>query len=93
MKKIRISKRNGQKVFEAFPFDAYIGQIHGKGRKYGYYIQLARGTTNLNKEVKRHTFKTKAEAEKVILNWMRAKLKEYEAKEELKKLRYGKKWR
>jgi len=91
MKKIKVTNQAGRnKVFRAFPFDAYIGEIYGQGRKYGYYIQLARGTQNLNKEVKRKTYKTKAEAEKVIRRWLKAKLAEYEAKEELKKLRYKK---
>lgn len=93
MRKIKVSYRQGQKIFEAFPFDAYIGQVYGKGRKHGYYIELARGTTNLNREVKKHTFKTKAQAEKVIRKWLRAKLAEYDAKEQLKKLRYGSKRR
>lgn len=89
MVKINVRNIQGHKHFSAFPFDAYIGEVHGQGRKYGYYINLSRSTSNLNKEVKKHTFKTKAQAEKVIRQWLRAKTNEYEAKEKLKKLRYG----
>jgi len=89
MRKIKVGTVQGNKTFQAFPFDAYIGEVYGKGRKHGYYIVLARGTQNLTKEVARHTFKTKAEAEKVIRKWLNAKIVEYDAKEALKKLRYN----
>ena len=56
----------------------------------GYYIQISRLTTSLNKELKKTTFKTKAQAEKVIRQWINAKTAEYDAKKKLKNLRYGK---
>ena len=90
MQKIRVSNLHDHKTFRLGPFDAYIGEVYGNGRKNGYYIQVARGTQNLNKEVKRTTFKRKSDAEKVIRKWIRAKYNEYEAKEKLKDLRYGK---
>jgi hypothetical protein len=89
MKKISVSYLHGNKIFRLYPFDAYIGEISGKGRKYGYYIQLARGTQNLNKEAKRTTFDKKADAERFIRQWLTAKYAQYEAKEKLKNLRYG----
>jgi len=90
MEKIRISNLHGNKTFALGPFDGYIGEIYGKGRKHGYYVQIARSTTNLNKELKKTTFKKKADAEKVIRKWLSAKYKEYEAKETLKRMRYKK---
>ena len=90
MQKLRISNLHGNKTFALGPFDAYIGEIYGNGRKNGYYIQLARSTQNLNKEAKKTTFKKKSDAEKFIRQWIKAKYAEYEAKEKLKNLRYGK---
>jgi hypothetical protein len=87
MSKLKVSYFQGNKTFQLFPFDAYIGEVYGKGRKHGYYIQLARGTTNLNHEVKQNTFKTKAKAEAVIRKWIRAKYAQYEAKLKLKQLK------
>lgn len=86
MRKIRVMVIQGHKTFSAFPFSAYIGKMD----RGGYYIQLARSSTSLNRDVSRTTFKTKAAAEKVIRRWLRAKTSEYDAKEQLKKLRYKK---
>ena len=86
MRKINVRTLHGHKIYSAFPFDVYVAKTAGKS----YYIQLSRGTTSLNKEVKKTTFNTKAEAEKVAKKWIRAKVEEYDAKERLKDLRYGK---
>lgn len=87
MSKIKVRTIQGHKSFTAYPFDAYIGEIYGKGRKQGYYIQLARGTTNLNREVSKTTFTKKSTAEKVIRKWLTAKSAQYEAKQKLKQLK------
>ncbi len=86
MVKIEVSTFQNKKTFRAFPFDAYIGEIYGKGRKHGYYIQLARGTSNMNNTVKKTTFKSKAQAEKVIRKWLKAQKKRYDAEYTLKRM-------
>jgi len=87
MVKINVRNVQGHKTFTAFPFDAYIGEVYGKGRKHGYYIQLARGTKNLDGEVSRRTYKTKAQAEKVIRTWLTAKKNKYDSEQKLKRLK------
>ena len=73
MEKITTRTRNGQKSFVLGVFDAYIGQIFGNGRKNGYYIQLARGTQNLNKDAPVRTFRNKRKAELFIRRWLKEK--------------------
>jgi hypothetical protein len=89
MVKISVSTFQGHKTFKAWPFDAYIGEVYGKGRKHGYYIQLARGTQNLNRDVKRVSYKTKAQAERTIRKWITARKMKYDAEMMLKQLKGG----
>ena len=90
MVKISVSTFQGNKTFKAYPFDAYIGEVFGAGRKHGYYIVLARSTTDLTKEVGKNTFNKKSDAEKVIRKWMSAKIKQYESEVELKRMKGSK---
>jgi len=71
-----------KKVYSIGPFDAYVGKMAGNG----YYIQLARGTTNMNRDVGRITFNKKPEANKVIKEWLIARNMIYEGNTRLKKL-------
>jgi len=83
MVKISIQEVGDKKIYSAYPFDAYVGEITaGKG----YYIQLARGTTNMNRDVGRTTFNKKSEAIKVIKEWLTARNMIYEGKVRLRKL-------
>lgn len=92
-RKIEVSTFQGHKTFKAYPFDAYIGEIYGDGRKNGYYIVLSHSTKDCTKEVKKSTFDKKADAEKVIRKWMTAKVKQYDAEMALKKMKGAKKRR
>ena len=82
MVKISIQEVGGKKVYSAYPFDAYVGEMTGKG----YYIQLARGTTSMNRDVGRTTFNKKSEAIKVIKEWLTVRNMIYEGKVRLRKL-------
>ena len=87
MAKISVSVSHGHKTFSAYPFDAYIGEMSGIGRKKGYYIVLAHGTRNMASDVGKRDFTKKADAEKVIRKWLSAKVKQYESEVELKKMK------
>lgn len=76
--RIDVSYFQGNKMFGLYPFDAYIGEIYGWGQKHGYYIQLSRGTQDLNKDVAKTTFARKGDAEKVIRKWIRARRTQYD---------------
>lgn len=83
MTKISTCIVGDKKVYSIGPFDAYVGKM--SARK-GYYIQLARGTTDMNRDVGRTTFNKKSEANKVIKEWLTARNMIYEGKIRLKKL-------
>ena len=82
MVKISIREVGDKKIYSAYPFDAYVGKVAGGG----YYIQLARGTTNMNRDVGRATFNKKSEAIKLIKEWLAARNMIYEGKVRLRKL-------
>lgn len=68
--------RNGTKVFKKAGYTAYIGEVMGQGRKYGYYVHISRGTNNLQVEKalgRSRNFKRKGDAEKAIRKWLSSK--------------------
>jgi len=71
-----------KKVYSMGPFDAYVGKM----ARNGYYIQLAHGTIDMNRDVDRTSFNKKSEANKVIKEWLNARNMIYEGKVRLKKL-------
>lgn len=77
MVKISIREIGDKKIYKAGPFDAYVGKA--TNGKY-YYIQLARGTTNMNHDVGHTTFDKKADAIKTIREWLNARYMIYEGK-------------
>lgn len=84
MVKISVREAGDQKRFQAGPFDAYVDKATvGKF----YYIQLARGTTNMNRDVVKTSFKKKSDAIKVIKEWLTARYMIYEGKLRLANLR------
>lgn len=76
MVKITVREAGGQKIFYAGPFDAYVSKATGNY----YYIQLARSTTSMNRDVGRTTFNKKSDAIKVIKEWLTARYMIYEGK-------------
>ena len=83
MVKIKIREVGNKKIYEAGPFDAYVSRADGGY----YYIQLSRGTNTMSRDVGRSTFDKKADAIKVIKEWLNARYMIYEGKLRLDKLK------
>jgi len=75
MVNIKIRKfRAGQdtEVMERNGYQAYTQSIFGNGRKYGWYVHLAKGTRNFPSP-KPNRFKTKRAAQKFMIRWLTSK--------------------
>jgi len=82
MVKITVRELDNKKIYRAGPFDAYVAKATGSY----YYIQLARGTSNMNRDVGRTTFNKKSDAVKMIREWLTARYMIYEGKLKLDRL-------
>lgn len=83
MVKISVKEVDNKKIYKAGPFDAYVAKATGNY----YYIQLARGTNNMNRDVANTTFDKKSDATKVIKEWLNARYMIYEGKLRLDRLK------
>jgi len=77
MVKIYTKEVDGHKIYQAGPFDAYIGKASSGNY---YYIQLARSSTSMNRDVAKTTFKKKSDATKVVKEWITARYMIYAGK-------------
>ena len=66
--KLRIVKMGSETVYHKGMYSGYVGETFGQGRKYGYHINLARGTKNY--PAPKSNYKTKASAIKAVKTWL-----------------------